>query len=116
MGFYMPAVLVGDAKRHGLRVKPIDVQISRVECTVEHEADGSLSLRMGLLYVKGLRRSAAAALVTVRVAGGPFRDVEDLACRVPELTRKDLAQLARIGALNWVEDVEHRRDALWADG
>ena len=38
MGFYMPAVLVKDAQRHGLRVKPIDVQISNWACTVEHEA------------------------------------------------------------------------------
>ena len=38
MGFYSPAVLVKDAQRHGLRVKPIDVQVSEWPCTVEHEA------------------------------------------------------------------------------
>jgi error-prone DNA polymerase len=36
-----------------------------------------------------------------------------MACRVPELNRKELVLLARIGALNTLEDVEHRRDALW---
>lgn len=113
MGFYMPAVLIGDAKRHGLRVKPIDVQVSRDECTLEREPDGALSVRLGLLYVKSLRRSTAAALVMARETGGSFRGIEDLACRVPILTRKDLAQLARLGALNWLEHVEHRRDALW---
>jgi len=41
-----------------LRVKPIDVQVSEWACTVEHEADGSLSLRMGLGYAKGLRKLA----------------------------------------------------------
>ncbi len=44
---------------------------------------------------------------------GAFRSAEDLALRVPELNRKELTLLARIGALNWVEGVEHRRDALW---
>jgi error-prone DNA polymerase len=37
MGFYAPAVLVKDAQRHGLRVRPIDVQVSDWPCTVEHE-------------------------------------------------------------------------------
>ncbi len=113
MGFYMPAVLIKDAQRHGLRVKAINVQISRDECTVEHEADGSLSLRLGFLYVKGLRRTTAAALVAARDTHGPFRSIEDLSQRVPVLGGRDLAQLARVGALNWLGSVEHRRDALW---
>jgi error-prone DNA polymerase len=50
MGFYAPAVLVKDAQRHGLRVKPIDVQVSDWSCTIEREDDGTLSLRMGLGY------------------------------------------------------------------
>jgi error-prone DNA polymerase len=37
MGFYAPAVLVKDAQRHGLKVRPIDIQISDWPCTVEHE-------------------------------------------------------------------------------
>jgi DNA-directed DNA polymerase III PolC len=37
MGFYAPAVLVKDAQRHGLKVRPIDVQVSDWPCTVEHE-------------------------------------------------------------------------------
>src|SRR5579875_1464406 len=35
MGFYMPAVIVKDAQRHGLRVKPIDIQRSAWPCTLE---------------------------------------------------------------------------------
>jgi DNA polymerase III alpha subunit len=54
MGFYSPAVLVKDAQRHGLRVKPIDVQISDWPCTVEREPNGSLSLRLGLGYETGI--------------------------------------------------------------
>jgi error-prone DNA polymerase len=60
-------VLVKDAQRHGLRVKPIDIQISDWPCTVEHEPDGSLSLRMGLGYARRLRKQTAEALVDLAV-------------------------------------------------
>jgi len=113
MGFYSPAVLVKDAQRHGLRVKPIDVQVSDWLCTVECETDGSLSLRMGLGYAKGLREPAAESLLASRVLDGPFRSAEDLALRVPSLNRTELLLLAQIGALNKLSAIEHRRDALW---
>ena len=113
MGFYMPAVLVKDAQRHGLRVKPIDVQVSDWDCCVEHESDAALSLRLGLGYAKGLRRQAAETLVESRARFGLFRSAEDLALRVPMLNRKELTLLARIGALNSLNGIEHRRDALW---
>ena len=113
MGFYAPAVLVTDARRHGLRVKPIDAQISEWPCTLEHEPDGSLALRLGLGYARGLRRQAAVAIVAARLQDGLFASVEDLALRVPSLNRKELALLARIGALNHIGGIEHRRDALW---
>jgi error-prone DNA polymerase len=89
MGYYSPAVLVKDAQRHGLRVKPIDVQISDWTCAVEHEEGGSLSLRLELGYAKGLRRQAADAITESRSMSGPFLSVEDLALRVPMLNRKN---------------------------
>jgi error-prone DNA polymerase len=113
MGFYSPAVLVKDAQRHGLRIKPIDIQVSDWPCTIEHEADGSLSLRMGLGYARGLRRQSAIALVESRLQDGLFLSSEEFALRVPSLNRKELTLLARIGALNNLDRVEHRRDALW---
>jgi error-prone DNA polymerase len=113
MGFYAPAVLVKDAQRHGLRVKPIDVQVSNWACTIEHESDQSLSLRMGLGYAKGLRRQSAELISTTRTMNGLFRSAEDLALRVPSLNRKELTLLARIGALNNLDGIAHRRDALW---
>src|SRR5579863_1702271 len=83
MGFYTPAVLIKDAQRHGLRVRPIDVQKSEWLCTLETEPDGSISLRIGMNYAKGLRKSSAEATVTARISDGPFTSVEDLAQRVP---------------------------------
>jgi error-prone DNA polymerase len=113
MGFYSPAVLVKDAQRHGLRVKPIDVLISDWPCTVERESDGSPSLRMGLGYAKQLRRQSAEALVQSRLQNGPFLSAQDLALRVPLLNKKELTTLAHIGALNRIAGIAHRRDALW---
>ena len=112
MGFYSPSVLIEDARRHGLRVKPIDIQVSDWSCTVEHEDDQSLSLRLGLGYVKGLRTQCAGAIVRSRSLAR-FASIDDLVLRVPELNRKELALLANIGALNTLDGVEHRRDALW---
>jgi error-prone DNA polymerase len=117
MGFYPPAVLVKDAQRHGLRILPVDVQKSQWFCTIEHDPNNSsgasLSLRLGLMYARGLRQSSADSLVSSRTNSGPFLTTEDLALRVPALNRKELTQLARIGALNHLDDVAHRRDALW---
>jgi error-prone DNA polymerase len=42
-----------------------------------------------------------------------FQSIQDLASRVPELRKTDLALLAKIGALNSLGEVAHRRDALW---
>jgi hypothetical protein len=81
MGFYSPAVLVKDAQRHGLRVKPIDVQVSEWACTIEHEDNGTLSLRMGSRYAKGMREVSAKALIESRRKDGLFRASEDLALR-----------------------------------
>jgi error-prone DNA polymerase len=113
MGFYSPAVLIKDAQRHGLRVRPIDVQRSAWLCTLEPEPGGSLSLRIGLNYAKGLRKSSADALIASRNHTVAFLSVDDLARQVPELNRNELVALARIGALNMLDEVEHRRDALW---
>ena len=113
MGFYSAAVLVKDAQRHGLRVKPIDVQVSEWPCTIEHESDGTLSLRIGLGYARSLAKQSAEKLVASRAQSGLFRSAEDLAQRVPSLNRRELTRLAQIGALNQLDDIEHRRDALW---
>ena len=113
MGFYSPAVLVKDAQRHGLRVKPIDVQKSDWPCTIEHEKDKTLSLRIGLRYVKGFSQQPAEAIVASRKKDGCFRSEEDLVQRFPALGKKELSRLAQIGALNWLDGIEHRRHALW---
>ncbi|HEU4894084.1 MAG TPA: DNA polymerase III subunit alpha [Vicinamibacterales bacterium] len=65
MGFYHPATLVKDAQRHGVRFAPIDVQISDWECRVE--PDGRV--RLGLMYVNGLRQETGRSIETVGARG-----------------------------------------------
>jgi error-prone DNA polymerase len=113
MGFYSPAVLVKDAQRHGLRIKPIDIQVSGWDCAVERESDGKLSMRLGLRYARGLRKQSADALAASRKQDGPFLSVDDLTLRVRSLNEGELTLLASIGALNRIDGVEDRRDALW---
>ena len=62
MGFYHPATLVKDAQRHGVSFLPIDVQSSDWECRVE--ADGRV--RLGLMYVTGLRKETGRAIAEAR--------------------------------------------------
>ncbi len=108
MGFYAPAVLVKDAQRHGLRVLPVDVNVSEWECTVEGPEH---VLRLGLRMVRGLRAEAGMAVAAAR----PFADVDDLARRVPLLRKPELEMLAGVGALAHL-GTAHRRDALWKAG
>ena len=55
MGFYGPAQLVADARRHGVEVRPVDVNLSDCDCTLERrEEDGMLAVRLGWSTVKGL--------------------------------------------------------------
>ena len=103
MGFYAPATIVDDARRHGVVVLPVDVARSAWHCTLEPAPRGAgrwrCAVRMGLRYVKGLAERAGEAIAAARAAR-PFRSVSDLVERVPALAQDDLLRLAESGALN----------------
>jgi error-prone DNA polymerase len=105
MGFYHPATLVKDAQRHGLHFRPVDVQQSSWKCTIE---DGVV--RLGLNYVRGVRKETAEAIVSARCIR-PFSSINDVVRRVPGLRKPELRMLAEVGALNSLSG--NRRDALW---
>ena len=139
MGFWSPQSLVADARRHGVRVLPADINRSLVQATVERREDhqeaghsdqweplrpdpaalssldvhDDLAVRLGLAPIKGLGERSAQAIVTERRAHGPYQDLADLARRV-SLSRSRLESLAVSGALDSL-GVE-RRQALWAAG
>jgi error-prone DNA polymerase len=90
----------------------VDVLRSSWPCMLEKEENGTFSLRLGLRYVRGLRQGSAAELVAAREMRS-FTSIEELARRVPSLTRADLTTLAEVGALSSIGVGIHRRDALW---
>ncbi|WP_143901729.1 error-prone DNA polymerase, partial [Tepidimonas thermarum] len=110
MGFYAPAQLVQDAQRHGVRVLPVDVQISDWDCTLEPAgATPDPAVRLGLRLVQGLGEAAGRRVVAARQAQ-PLRSVDDLARRAA-LDRPALQALAQADALQGLAG--HRRQQWW---
>ena len=109
MGFYAPAQLVQDARRHGVEVRPIDACVSAWDCSLEADDRGEATVRLGLRMVKGLSESSATRLIEARRIC-PFFDVVDLGRRA-ELVQRDLQCLACAGALNSMAG--HRHNAHW---
>src|SRR6266436_5814792 len=112
MGFYAPAQIVRDARDHGVEVRPVCVNASRWDCTLEPTDDeGRFAVRLGLRMVKGLANTHAAAIVGAR-ADQPFVCVDDLwrRARVPA---GSLVQLAEADAFQPSLRLA-RREALWA--
>jgi error-prone DNA polymerase len=107
MGFYSSATLVEDAKRHGIEVRPIDVQHSTWDCSLERRSDATHALRMGLRYVKGL---GARERELLERAPAPYEDLEDF-IRRSKLNQGACQKLAESGALDSLTD--GRRDAIW---
>ncbi|WP_305798471.1 error-prone DNA polymerase [Uliginosibacterium sp. TH139] len=109
MGFYAPAQLLQDARRHGVEVLPADVQASELCCSLLPREGRRPQVRLGLLQVNGLSAEAAEAVVAAR-AQAPFSDVQDLAARAG-LESTVLRRLAEADALRSL--VGHRRQATW---
>ncbi|WP_395795447.1 error-prone DNA polymerase [Aquimonas sp.] len=110
LGFYSTAQIVTDARRHGVRVHPIDVRYSDWDSSLEPGETARGPIRLGLREIRGLKSDAAERLLAAR-AQQAFRDAEDLARRA-QLDRADLGLLAEAGALRGLAG--HRHRARWA--
>ncbi|MBA3493147.1 MAG: error-prone DNA polymerase, partial [Gammaproteobacteria bacterium] len=110
LGFYAPAQLVQDARRHGVEVRPVDVGASALDCTLERGSNAQPALRLGLRMVRGLARAAARRLIEARAAT-PFRDLHDFIRRAG-LQRRDIQALAAADALLPLAGQRHQ--AYWA--
>lgn len=104
MGFYAPAQLIADARKHDVPVLPVDVNHSDYDCTLE---DGVL--RLGFRLVNGVRQQAVEALVQERTHG-PFTSLPQLIRRTG-LSRATLEVLADADAFGSMR--LDRRAALW---
>ncbi len=109
MGFYSAGTIVGDAKRHDVVVRPIDVCVSSWDCTLEPFPDGDFAVRMGFRYIKGLKQIVGQQIVDARL-GGSYISVEDVVRRA-QLDARSASLLAQSGAFERLQP--DRRVALW---
>jgi error-prone DNA polymerase len=111
MGFYAPATIVEDAKRHGVVVRPLDVQWSGWHCTLEEcpESVAGCAVRIGLRYVKGMGEGEWSVIARARAAAR-FTSLADFTRRA-KLDEHILTTLAEAGAFDSLS--VQRRDALW---
>ena len=104
MGFWSPAVLVGDARRHGISTLPVDISASSARCTLEKGA-----IRLGFNYVKGLGEVNIERIESIR-QHGPFSDLADF-CYRTRLPQRLIERLILAGAFDrWRVP---RRKLLW---
>lgn len=117
MGFYSPSQLIQDARRHGVEVRPPEVNASACDSTLEaldpiigvERAASTPAVRLGLSMIRGLSQESAQGIVAARGAQ-PYADVADLAQRA-RLEPAVLQCLAASGALRLLAG--HRRQAVW---
>ncbi len=123
LGFYSPSQLVQDARRNGVVVLPVDVQISAIESQLENRlgqhdpppaktraAAHDYGVRLGLNRIAGLSADGMQRIIEARQCCLQFETVEDLAIRA-SLDRQDLNCLAASGALQSLAGNRHQ--ATW---
>jgi error-prone DNA polymerase len=112
MGFYAPAQIVGDAIKHGVEIRPVCINRSRWDCTLERIGDTDRhAVRLGLRMVRGLAAADVARIVSARM-DQPFESVDDM-WRRSGVPAASLVELAEADAFLPSLTLE-RRDALWA--
>ena len=109
MGFYAPAQLVRDAIEHDVEVRPVCVNASRWDCTLEEGSGRYLPLRLGFRMVKGLSNNHGA-MIAAAAMDAPFASIEDVMARsgVPAAALEKLADADAFQCLGL-----DRRQALW---
>lgn len=119
LGFYNSATLVKDAQRHGLHFRALDINksdsiftVEKVDVVQNSKTVNDKQVRVGLNYVRGLRKVVAEAIVAERGKNGTYTSVANLIDRVPMINKREIRALSIAGALNF-ENTVHRREALW---
>ncbi len=107
MGFYQPAQIIIDAKKHGVEVRPVDINFSDWDNTLEEKSGNYCALRIGFRQVKGLREDDMQKLVANRQ--GRYNTINDV--RNTGISDTALEQLADADAFRSIG--LDRRQALW---
>ena len=108
MGFYAPAQIVRDAKEHGVEIRPVCINDSYWDNTMEPDGHGGHALRLGLRQIKGLKEDDAVWITAARANG--YRSVEEV-WRRAGISPSVLARLAEADVFNSLR--LNRREALW---
>jgi error-prone DNA polymerase len=109
MGFYAPAQVVRDAEAHGVEVRPVSVNHSHWDCTLE-QADGRyLAVRLGFRMVLGLANIHGAQIVAGR-GPAPYDSVEEV-WRRAGTPRAAIEKLVGADAFHCI--AENRRQGFW---
>lgn len=112
MGFYAPAQLVRDAREHGVEIRPIDVNYSDWDSTLQPtNRPGKCAVRLGLRLVAGLSQKDADLIVNARASG--YRSPGEIVLR-SGCTRLAVDRLAQADAFSSMR--LKRRQALWKAG
>ncbi|MEO7309902.1 MAG: error-prone DNA polymerase [Chitinophagaceae bacterium] len=107
MGFYQPAQLIGDARKHGVEVRTIDINYSLWDNLLEEKAGKYCALRLGFRQVKGLRQEDVELLIAARESSyQSLNQLRDAA--VPEAALEKLADADAFRSIGL-----DRREALW---
>src|SRR5215475_3120088 len=109
MGFYQPAQLVRDAREHGVEIRPVDVNNSQWDCTLEPTSGDRHAVRLGFRQISGLNEDEIKRLIAAR--GNGFASIERLAA-VAGVSRFTIERLAEADAFRSLG--LDRRAALWA--
>ena len=107
MGFYQPAQIVIDARKHGVEVRPIDINYSCWDNMLEERTGKYSPMRLGFRQVKGLRAEDIQVLVSARKE--PFASIPSL--RDAGVSQSVLERLADADAFRSIG--LDRRQALW---
>jgi error-prone DNA polymerase len=107
MGFYQPAQIVADAKAHGVNMRPVDINHSQWDNTLEERSGKYCALRLGFRQVKGLREDDIQKLLEGRKQ--PYHSVNQL--RDAGVAEAALERLADADAFRSMG--LDRRQALW---
>ena len=107
MGFYQPAQIIGDAVKHGVDVRPVDINYSMWDNKLEEQSGKYCALRLGFRQVKGLREDDMNILLSARKK--MYKSINELRdISLPEVALEKLADADAFRSI----DLD-RREALW---
>jgi len=125
MGFYAPAQIIRDAREHGVEVRPIDVNASEWDCTLECDAAsppvlssqdkstwgiGGPAVRLGFRVIKGMREEDANRIAKTRRQQGAYVSMS----QIQHAAQLDISAIKRLATADALASIHlNRRHGTW---